>query len=69
MNGDGKADIVCRATDGGIVVYEAKDVGTFYNPGDVWRDKAFRFCPNNPKWVNFVIEYLNSDTENAQRGI
>ena len=51
MNGDGKADIVCRAADGGIVVWEAKDVNEFYEPAAVWINEAFGFCTNNPKWV------------------
>ena len=51
MNGDGKADIVCRASDGGIMVWEAKDVDEFYEPEAVWSDDVFGFCTNNPKWV------------------
>ena len=51
VNGDGKADIVCRAADGGIMVWEAKDVNNFYEPEAAWSDEAFGFFTNNPKWV------------------
>ena len=59
MNGDGKADVVCISDDGGIRVYEAKDVDNFYEPGTVWNDEAFGFFTNNPKWVHeFLFFYL-----------
>ena len=54
MNGDGKADIVCRADDGGIMVFESKDVDNFYEPGTVWSDEIFGFCANNRKWVLLI---------------
>ena len=49
VNGDGKDDIVCRAADGGIMLWEAKDVHNFYGPEAVWSNEAFGFCTNNPK--------------------
>ena len=52
VNGDGKDDIVCRSTDGGIMVYEAKDMANFYEPEAVWSDEVFGFCDNNLKWVH-----------------
>ena len=54
MNGDSRTDVVCSANDGGMMVWESKDLdsGNFYDPTDPWEDKLFGFCPINAKWVN-----------------
>ena len=54
MNGDSRSDVVCLADDGGIIIWESKDMdsGNFYDPTEPWEDKLFGFCPVNSKWVN-----------------
>ena len=54
VNGDSRTDVVCSADDGGIMIWESKelDSGNFYDPTDPWEDKLFGFCSMNPKWVN-----------------
>ena len=58
VNGDGKGDIVCRAADGGIMVFEAKDVDTFYDPAAVWSDEVFGYCANSPRWVHEFCDFF-----------
>ena len=53
VNGDGRTDVVCSADDGGIIVWESKDLvsGNFYDVDDPWKDELFGFCPNTPRQV------------------
>ena len=55
VNGDGRSDIVCTA-DGGIMVWEAKDVNdnaNIYDSNSKWMDVNFGFCAQNDKEVIF----------------
>ena len=69
INGDNRADVVCITDDGGIMIYEAKDVETFYEPGTVWSDEAFGFCTNSPKRVYYYCRVLCYHTEKARISI
>ena len=54
VNGDGSSDIVCTGLEGGMMVWEAKDVADFahiYQANSKWTDVNFGFCVHTNKMV------------------
>ena len=51
MNGDGSDDIVCTGSNGGMMVWEAKDISNVYDPNSKWTDVNFGFCVYASKQV------------------
>ena len=52
MNGDGRADVVCVSSTGGMMVWESKHIENFYEPDNPWTDEYFGFCNVNEKLVS-----------------
>ena len=64
VNGDGRADIVCVASSGGVTVWESKDTENFYEPSNLWMDQNFGFCNANDKLVSvntFYVDLLHKE--------
>ena len=54
VNVDGRADVVCTADDGSMMVWESKDVqqnANIYDPDSKWINEAFGFCKLQEKMV------------------
>ena len=48
MNGDGRADVMCVANDGGVAVWLSKEGSdNFYETSSEWTDARFGFCPQH----------------------
>ena len=48
MNGDGRADVMCVANDGGVAVWLSKEGSdNLYETSSEWTDARFGFCPKH----------------------
>ena len=48
VNGDGRADVMCVANDGGVAVWLSKEGNwDFYEFSSEWTDSMFGFCPEH----------------------
>ena len=54
VNADGSSDIVCTGSDGSMMVWEAKETDSVYDPNTKWTDVNFGFCVYGNKEVIFV---------------
>ena len=57
MNGDGRTDVVCVDGNGGVMVWEVKDVddkSDIYDLNSKWTHLNFGFCTYNDKQVTFL---------------
>ena len=54
LNKDGRADVVCVADDGSMMVWESRsDIENIFDPNAKWIDGEFGFCEHQEKQVIF----------------